>query len=722
VEVTSASRTSPAGVANGGYWGIPVKPQTSYRASFYAKVAPGFAGPLTVSIQSNDGKTLYAQQTVQRLSADWKQYQLVLKTGSVTPTTQARLVIATDRPAKFWLGLVSLFPPTWKNRTNGLRPDLMQMMVDMKPKFLRFPGGNYLEGNTIAERFDWKKTIGPLAQRSGHQAPWGYRSTDGMGLMEFLLWAEDIGAQPLLGVYAGYSLRGDYIKPGPDLVPYIQDALDEIEYITGPVASKWGALRARDGHPKPFPLTYVEIGNEDFFDKSGSYDGRYAQFHDAIKARYPHLKIVSSVGFEQPREKRVHSRQPDVVDEHYYRSTDEFLRMEPNHYERYERKAPEIFVGEWAAFEDIVPWDPRSRGLPPTPSMKAAIGDAAFMAAMERNSDLVTMQCYAPLFVNVNPGGRQWRPNLIGYDALRAYGSPSYYAIRMFSTNLGDTILKPTLSGARLPVSVTQEKKSGTIFIKLVNPHAVPQSLRIHLNGVRSVASSGTATILAADPTAINSMDEPTKVVPVTRKITGVGPSFMQTLEPNSITVLQLKAVALPAAASIKTVASLSPNTEQKVTSNTPPVVAPQSQTQPAPDATIVTPLKAAFKDKLLIGAVLSDAALRGNSPDKVAMATTHFNALTAENAMKPDAMQPREGQFNFAVADQLVELAEKNGAAAVGHTLIWHSQTPRWFFEGPDGQPASRELTLARMRKHISTVVGRYKGRIKQWDVVNEA
>ncbi len=210
-------------------------------------------------------------------------------------------MIATNRPGTFWLNLVSLFPPTLKNRPNGLRPDLMQMMVDMKPKFLRFPGGNYLEGNTIAERFEWKKTIGPLENRPGHPAPWGYRSTDGMGLMEFLLWAEDIGAEPLLGVYAGYSLRGDYVKPGPDLVPYIQDALDEIEYVIGPVTSKWGAQRAKDGHPKPFPLTYVEIGNEDFFDKSGSYDGRFAQFYDAIKAKYPQLKLISSVGFEQPK-------------------------------------------------------------------------------------------------------------------------------------------------------------------------------------------------------------------------------------------------------------------------------------------------------------------------------------------------------------------------------------------------------------------------------------
>ncbi len=721
VEVANASRTAMAGAANDGYWGIPVKPQTSYRASFYAKAAPNFSGPLTISIQSNDGKTIYAQQSVKRLTADWKQYQLTLKTGKVVPTTQARLVIATDRPGTFWLNLVSLFPPTFKNRPNGLRPDLMQMMADMKPKFLRFPGGNYLEGNTIAERFEWKKTIGPLENRPGHPAPWGYRSSDGMGLMEFLLWCEDIGAEPLLGIYAGYSLRGDYIKPGPDLVPYIQDALDEIEYITGPITTKWGAERAKNGHPKPFPLTYAEIGNEDWFDKSGSYDGRFAQFYDAIKAKYPQLKLISSVGFEQPKSKWVTSRKPDVVDEHYYRSADEFFRMEPNQYERYLRQAPEIFVGEWAAYEDIVPWDAKSRNLPPTPSMKSALGDAAFMAAMERNSDLVTMQCYAPMFVNVNPGGRQWRPNLIGYDALRAYGSPSYHAIQMFGSKVGDRILSATLNGVQMPVSVTQDSKSGTIFVKLVNRQNTPQTLRLDLNGARSVASSGIATILAADPLATNSMDELTEVIPVTRPISGVGPTFTQILEPNSITVLQLKAAVAPLGS--RPASNVNPQNAPNVmpamnTNSAPPTVAPTT----IQNTDNVAPLKEAFKGKFLIGTVLGGQDLRGQGGGRLGIATRHFNAFTTENEMKPDAVQPREGQFNFAAGDRLVEIAEQNGATPVGHTLIWHSQTPRWFFEGPDGQPVSRELALARMRKHIATVVGHFKGRIKQWDVVNEA
>jgi len=216
-------------------------------------------------------------------------------------------------------------------------------------------------------------------------------------------------AEPLLGVYAGYSLRKIHVNPGPDLEPFVQEALEEIEYVIGDTNTTWGARRAKDGHPAPFKLTYVEIGNEDWFDKSLSYDGRFAQFHDAIKAKYPQLKTISSVGNEQPENLRVHSRKPDMIDEHYYRSTDEFIRMSPDYARKYDRSGPEIFVGEWAAHEDgkIKPWDAGARKQPPTPSMKAAIGDGVFMAAMERNSDIILMQCYAPLFVNVNPGARQ---------------------------------------------------------------------------------------------------------------------------------------------------------------------------------------------------------------------------------------------------------------------------------------------------------------------------
>jgi alpha-N-arabinofuranosidase len=540
LQVTQASAGHPAGVANEGYWGIPVRPDTRYRASFFAKAAPGFTGPITVTIESEDGKTAYATRRVTGVTQTWKQYDVTLTTARVEPTGKARFVLTVDRPGTIWFSLVSLFPPTYKNQPNGFRPDLLQTLIDMRPKFLRFPGGNYLEGDQIADRFDWKKTLGPLSARPGHMAPWGYRSTDGLGLHEFLLWAEDMNAEPVLAVYAGYSLKRAYVKPGPDLEPYVQDALDEIEYITGPATSRWGSLRAKAGHPAPFKLTYVEVGNEDFFDRSGSYDQRFAQFNQAIKARYPNLQVISTVGFEHPENQRVRSVTPDVVDEHYYRTVEVFLKAARGQYDKYDRKGPKIFVGEWGAYETpFEPWDPKSRGEAPTPNMRAAIGDAAWMTEMERNSDLVIMHCYAPLLVNVSPGARQWRPNLIGYDGLRVYGSPSYHAIKLFSTHLGDEILKASATDTEVLVSVTRDSRSATLYVKLVNPGSAAARVQVDITGA-ALRPTATALTLAGDPQDTNSIDAPERVVPKTSQVTGVKSGFTYTVAANGIVVLEL--------------------------------------------------------------------------------------------------------------------------------------------------------------------------------------
>jgi alpha-L-arabinofuranosidase len=540
LEVTRASSGHRAGVANEGYWGIPVRPNTRYRASFFAKAAPGFTGPITAAIESEDGTTIYATGRVTALTQAWQQYEVTLTTARAEPTAKARFVLTAERPGTIWFALVSLFPPTYRNQPNGFRPDLLQMLIDMRPRFLRFPGGNYLEGDQIADRFDWKKTLGPLSERPGHIAPWGYRSTDGLGLHEFLLWAEDMNAEPVLAVYAGYSLKGAYVKPGRDLEPYIQDALDEIEYVTAPASSKWGSLRAKAGHPAPFKLTYIEVGNEDFFDRSGSYDQRFAQFNAAIKARDPNLQVISTVGFEHPEQQRVRSVTPDVVDEHYYRTVDAFLTAARGQYDKYDRRGPKIFVGEWGAYETpFEPWNPRSRAEAPTPNMRAAIGDAAWMTEMERNADLVIMHGYAPLLVTVSPGARQWRPNLIGYDALRVYGSPSYHAIKLFATHLGDQILKASATQTDVLVSVTRDSRSRTLFVKLVNPGSAAAPVQLNITGA-AFRSTGTARILTADPNDTNSIDAAERVVPKTSQITGVTSGWTYTVPANGIVVLEL--------------------------------------------------------------------------------------------------------------------------------------------------------------------------------------
>ncbi|MGP8200181.1 MAG: alpha-L-arabinofuranosidase C-terminal domain-containing protein [Limisphaerales bacterium] len=541
LDAASASESGFAGIANDGYWGIPVRPHTKYRASFYARAAEGFKGPIKVAIESEDGAVTFAEAKVSGIGPAWKLHTVTLKTGGVTPTARARLVLSINQPGTVWFNLVSLFPPTYHNRPNGNRIDIMELLAGMKPAFLRFPGGNYVEGDTLETRFDWKKTIGPLAGRPGHASCWGYRSSDGLGLLEFLEWCEDLHMEPVLAVYAGYNLKHTHIDAGPALQPYVQDALDEIEYVTGDTSTKWGAQRAKDGHPAPFKLIYVEIGNEDWFDKSGSYDGRFAQFYDAIKAKYPNLNCISTIGTEH-RSQMIQSRKPDVVDEHYYSSAAEFDQDAPAHWDNYDRRGPEIFVGEWAAYEAVKPWTSPAEKLPPTPSLKSALADAAWMAAMERHSDLIVMQCYAPLFVNVNPGARQWRPDLIGYDALNVYGSPSYHAIAMFSRNHGDTILKTSVTNPPLHFSATRDAKTGAIYLKIVNTESMPKPVDITLRGLASLASEATAvTLSGSGPGESNSIDNPAHVIPVTTTVRDIKPTFTYTFAPYSITVLRLK-------------------------------------------------------------------------------------------------------------------------------------------------------------------------------------
>ena len=426
LDITKAGAGSKVGAANEGYWGIPNFANHTYHASFYAKCAVGTTGTLAVGIESSDGKTEQGRPQIVTVTNQWAKYSVTLRLGAVAPLTAAnRFVISSAQPGTFWLSQVSLMPTAYQNRPNGTRVDLMNSLAGMKPRFLRLPGGNYLEGNTIAERFDWKKTIGDISQRPGHQDPWGYRSTDGFGLLEYLEWCEDLKMQPLLAVFAGYALGGEHVSAGPELTPYVQDALDEIEYVTGGPNTTWGARRIADGHPAPFPLSYVEVGNEDNFDKSLSYDGRYAQFYDAIKAKYPNLQIIATMG--------VKGHVADVVDDHYYRSAVDMAR-DSRHYDGYSRTGPKIFVGEWASVEGS-----------PTPTLQAALGDAAWLTGLERNSDLVIMESYAPLLVNINPGASQWVTNLIGLNATGSYNSPSYYMQAMFGANTGDVVLPVTL-------------------------------------------------------------------------------------------------------------------------------------------------------------------------------------------------------------------------------------------------------------------------------------
>ena len=522
VTVSKASKEAPAGVENDGYWGIPVRPHATYSGSFYAKSdTPGLA--VTASLENDQTGVVAASATVTGLTGEWKQYTYSLKTGDVPVSSNNSLILTIAQPATVWLDLVSLFPPTYGNRPGGNRTDIMDLLSAMHPHFLRLPGGNYLEGEHVADRFDWKKTIGPWTDRPGHMSPWRYRSSDGMGLLEFMEWCQDLKMEPVLAVYAGYSLAQDHVDPGPALVPYVQDALDEIEYVTGGADTKWGAERVKDGHPDPFPLHYIEVGNEDQFDRSGSYDGRFAQFHKAIKQRYPDLQIIATTP--------VKSVMPDVLDEHFYMSAQESF-SQAHHYDGASRSGPKIFVGEWATREGD-----------PTPNLEAALADAAWLTGLERNSDLIIMASYAPLFVNVNPGGMQWATDLIGYNALTSYGSPSYWTQEMFSTHLGTEVVSYDLANTppRVYAVVERDDAKHKLFVKVVNANSTAQPLAINLTGAKKIAPQGTLiTMSGKTPNATNSITNPKAVVPVTHTISVAGAKFTQSFAPYSVNVLEL--------------------------------------------------------------------------------------------------------------------------------------------------------------------------------------
>jgi alpha-N-arabinofuranosidase len=519
--VTAASPAEPAGVRNNGYWGYPLRPEQTYMGSLYAKADA--STPLEINLVSNKSGKSVAKAEVSSVSTGWKQYTFSLHTGKIDISEANHLELTLTQPGTVWFTLVSVMPPTYKGRANGNRIDLMEKLAGLHPAFLRFPGGNYLEGDHISERYEWKKTIGPLVDRPTHPSPWNYHSSDGLGLLEFLEWCEDLNMQNVLAVYGGYSMKQEHVAPGKDLEPYVQDALDEIEYATGGTDTKWGAQRAKDGHPAAFKLAYVEIGNEDWFDESKSYDGRFAQFHDAIKKKYPDQKLIATAP--------VTSRKPDVLDDHFYLSAEKYFE-DIHHYDKFDRNGPKIFMGEYATMEGS-----------PTADFGAALGDAAWLTGVERNSDVVVMSSYAPLLVNVHNGGMQWHPDLIGYDGLSSYGSPSYYVLSLFAGYLGDQVPASTMTGAgpRVAYSVTTQASTGKVYLKVVNGVPTPQDLEIDLSGVSGITGPARLTRLhALSPADTNTITDPKHIVPVESTLPVSGTKVKHTIPGYSFELIEI--------------------------------------------------------------------------------------------------------------------------------------------------------------------------------------
>lgn len=400
-------------LVNEGYYGMAMAKDADYQFSLAARATNGFTGPLIVTVESSSGQPL-AQGKVEGLGGAWKTFTLDLRATGTDP--KARLVISVDKPATVWLDMVSLMPKaTWKG--HGLRPDLCQMLDAMKPSFVRFPGGCWVEGDNMSKMYQWKKTIGDVAQRTPLWNIWQYNATHGLGYHEYLQLSEDLGAEPLFCINVGMSHKE--VVPMDQMGPWVQDALDAIEYANGPTNTVWGGLRARNGHPAPFNLKYLEIGNEN---GGPAYHERWPLFVNAIQAKYPQIQLIANVWHGCPT-----NPPPGIIDEHYY-NTPEFFMAQAGKYDRYDRKGPKVFVGEYAVT--------REGGLG---NLRAAVGEAAFMTGLERNSDVVIMASYAPLFCNANH--KRWPVNLINFDSTRAFGLPGYYVQKLFSEHRGDAVL-----------------------------------------------------------------------------------------------------------------------------------------------------------------------------------------------------------------------------------------------------------------------------------------
>ncbi len=522
LKLTITSGTGSLGAANNGYYGIPLASGKTYNLGFYARAATGFSGSITVSLESTSS-TVYAQSTVSGLTTSWQHFALSLVPNATDPA--ARLVLRISQAGSVYLDFVSLFPAqTFNNRTNGLRPDLANALANLEPSFMRFPGGSWVDGTSLANAYHWKPTVGDPANRTPRSNVWGYMVDNGLGYHEYLQMCEDLGTLPLFDINCGMDV-GQNAIPTSQLGPWVQEALDAIQYANGDTNTTWGAMRAANGHPAPFNLQYIEIGNEN---GGSAYDANYSMFYDAIKSNYPAMHIIANVWGGIPG-----SRPVEIMDEHYYTSASTFASYATK-YDTYSRSGPKVFVGEYATAYAIPP-----STFPAT--LQNALGEAAFMTGLERNSDVVQLACYAPLFCNLN--NPSWYPDLIYFNGTNVFGTPSYYVQQMFRLNRGDVVLPTTVSvsGNPLYVSSSLVQASGQILVKAVNFNNSSMSATFKVNGVTSIASSATVIRLSGNANDTNSFAAPTFVFPSTNAINNAGTNFTATLPANSLSIFKLQ-------------------------------------------------------------------------------------------------------------------------------------------------------------------------------------
>jgi alpha-N-arabinofuranosidase len=504
---------------NHGFDGIPVKGGEEYNFSVFIRQLSGNSIPFEVQLRTKKGERI-GVTSFSSTSNDWQKY-----TATITATQSndtASLVLLAKAKGKFAVDVVSLFPKkTFKNRPNGMRADLAAVIADLKPKFVRFPGGCLVHGDGLGNMYRWKNTIGPIEQRIEQRNIWNYNQTMGLGYFEYFQFCEDIGAKPVPVVPAAVSCQnsggtwriggtGQKGLPLEEMQEYIQEVVDLIEYANGPVTSVWGAKRAAAGHPQPFNLEYLGIGNEDKI--TPEFRERFKLIYDVVKAKHPEITLIGTVGpfhsgedFEQGW-KFAHQLAVPVVDEHYYEKPEWFLNN-LKRYDTYDRSASKVYVGEYAAHD-----------VKRESTLRSALAEAAYMTMLERNGDVVRMASYAPLLARKDHVS--WSPDLIYFTGTTILPTVNYYVQQLFSVNQGDLYYSGIVTGdpndSTLAASCVKDSKSGDVILKIVNAGSNSSPVKIDLSGFGSINSKAVLKVLRGKPDEKNTFQDPSTLVPVT--------------------------------------------------------------------------------------------------------------------------------------------------------------------------------------------------------------
>ncbi|HEX2396123.1 MAG TPA: alpha-L-arabinofuranosidase C-terminal domain-containing protein [Bacteroidales bacterium] len=530
---------SGVGIKNYGFEGMVVKAGDLYNLSLFIRQLSSDPVTIKASLQTNHGKTL-AKTVFSTNSNDWKKYVANLIPSESSDS--ATLTILAISKGKIAMDVVSLFPErTFMNRPNGLRADLARVLADMQPAFIRFPGGCLVHGDGLGNMYRWKNTIGPVEQRKEQRNLWGYHQTAGLGFFEYFQFCEDINAEPLPVLPAAVSCQnsggtwriggtGQKALPLNEMQEYIQEILDLIEWANGPETSEWGAKRAAAGHPAPFGLEYIGIGNEDKI--TPEFEERFTMIFNVIKARHPEITVIGTSGpFHSGEDfqegwKLANDLNVPVVDEHYY-TQPEWLLGNLQRYDHYSRQACHVYLGEYASWGNKV---------------RNAIAEAAYMISLERNGDVIKMASYAPLLAK--KGFTQWKTDMIFFDNVNICPTPNYYVQKLFSVNRGDLYFNHVISKEHtdtlIAVSCVQNSLTGDIIIKLVNAGNDEKTIGVNLSKFKQLPTEAEQTVLTGDPDAENTFENPGKVVPVV-SLVKISKSFNYKVLAMSLTVIRIK-------------------------------------------------------------------------------------------------------------------------------------------------------------------------------------